>query len=225
MVLVPLASLAYFLVAPALPVLPAGDVALLVAGGIGLVCVGATAMALMPTSGSLYLQVLMLLSCALLVGWLNAGGAGAAANVPEALLASAIGLLFARYLSAPVVAIAVPLFVSAIDVWSVMAGPTSRLLSQSTDRVDALSFDIPAWGGGSVGQLGFSDAVFVALFAAWAWRYDFRPAATVAGLLAGLVAALALSLLLDTAIPAMPLIAAGYLLPNIDRVRTLLQRG
>ena len=61
------------------------------------------------------------------------------------------------------------------------------------------------------------------MFAAWAMHYGFRRAATIAGLALGLIASLVLSIVLDRAIPALPLIAVGYLLPNVDRVARLLR--
>jgi Na+/proline symporter len=98
------------------------------------------------------------------------------------------------------------------------------MLDDGTARVDALSFDLPAWGhSGSAGHLGLSDAFFVSLFAAWAWRLRLRRRATICGLLLGLVGALVLGVVLDRAIPALPLIAAGYLLPNADRLGRLLR--
>jgi hypothetical protein len=141
------------------------------------------------------------------------------------MLAAAVGLLFAHWLSTPAIAIMVPLFVAAIDIWSVASGPTSRLLASGPESSDALSFDIPAWGQeGGAGQLGVSDAVFISMFAAWAMRYGFRRGATIVGIILGLLASLVLSIVLDCAIPALPPIAVGYLLPNIDRVGALLRR-
>lgn len=229
-VAVPLGALAYFLAAPALPGLASGDETTIVAGGVGLLAVAATTLALLPARETLIGPLLIALGAALLVAALNAGGAregvGAGANVAEALLASAIGLLFARWLATALVAVAVPLFVGAIDVWSVASGPTSSLLENHPQRVDALSFDLPAWGAqGSAGHLGVSDAIFLSLFAAWALRYGFRPAATLAGLTLGLLASLGLSVWLDAAIPALPLIAAGYLLPNLDRAARVLRHA
>lgn len=223
---VPLAALAYFLAAPALPALPAGDVTILVGGGVGLLLVAAPALALLPAYASLVAPLLIVLGSGLLVAALNIDGergAGAGANVLEAMLAGAAGLLLARWLAAPMSAVAVPLFAAAVDVWSVWSGPSSRLFAQDTPRVDPLSFDLPAWGGaGSAGHLGLSDAVFLAMFGGWAWRYGFRRRTTIAGMLLGLLAALVLSLALDRAIPALPLIAIGYLLPNLDRIGRLL---
>jgi hypothetical protein len=222
----PLVALAYFLAAPALPALPAGDATTIVAGAIGLLMIALTVLAIAPAAETLFGPLLIALGAGLLTGALNAdatNGVGAGANVPEALVAAAVGLLFARWLATPVIAVAVPIFVGAIDVWSVASGPSSQLLDAGTDRIDPLSFDLPAWGGmGSAGHLGLSDALFLSMFAAWAWRYGFRRAATIAGLVLGLLASLALSVALDRPIPALPLLAAGYLLPNLDRIARLL---
>jgi hypothetical protein len=179
-------------------------------------------LALLPAYETLVGPLFVALGAALLAGALNAADVGAAANVPEAMLAGAIGLLFARWLATPVIALAVPIFVATIDIWSVASGPTSRMTE--TDSADTLSFDLPAWGhAGSAGHLGLSDALFLSMFAAWALRYGFRRDATIAGLTVGLVGALALGLLLDRTIPALPLLAAGYLLPNLDRIPALLR--
>ncbi len=216
----------YFVFAPWLPALPAGNPTVLVAGGIGLLMVAATTLSQLPARETVLGPLLMVLGAGLIAGALNAGSVGAAANVPEALLAAAVGLLFARWLSTPAVAIAVPVFVGAIDVWSVASGPTSRLLEGGLESSDALSFDMPAWGQqGSAGQLGVSDAVFLSMFAAWALHHGFRRTATIVGLAAGLIGSLVLSLALDRAVPALPLIVVGYLLPNVDRVGGLLRRS
>ncbi len=226
-VVAPLVALAYFLAAPALPALAVGDTTTIVAGGVGLLMVAASTLAIVPAAETLFGPLLIALGAGLLAGALNAEGAagvGAGANVPEALLAGAVGLLFARWLATPVIAVAVPIFVGAIDIWSVASGPSSQLFDNGTDIVDPLSFDLPAWGQmGSAGHLGLSDALFASMFAGWAWRYGFRRAATIAGVTLGLLASLALSLVLDQAIPALPLIAAGYLLPNLDRIPALLR--
>ncbi len=214
----------YFLAAPALPALPDGDIAVLVAGGLGLLLVAATTLALAPAYDAPFGLVLVLLGAGLLTGALNSAAVGAGANVVEALLAAAVGLLFARALSAPAIALGVPVFVAAVDAWSVAMGQSERLLAGGTDASDPLSFDLPAWGdAGSAGHVGVTDAVFLAMFAAWAWRHDLRRGATICGLVLGLLAALVLGVVLDRAIPALPLIAAGYLVPNAGRIARLLR--
>jgi hypothetical protein len=214
----PLLATAYFAVAPALPDLGDGDGALLVADGIGLLAIVATVATLMPAWRARNVQLAVLCAGAAVVAVLNLAGVGALANVPEAMTAAAAGLLLAAALATPTVAVAVPLFVAVIDIWSVASGPTSRLVESGSDPVDVLSFDIPAWGGGSAGGLGLTDAVFIAMFAGWAWRFGLRRRVTLAGMAIGLLAALVLSLATDEAIPALPLVAAGYLLPNVDRL-------
>jgi hypothetical protein len=225
----PFAAFAYFLLAPALPALPAGDIAVLAAGVLGLLLVAAATWVVLPAYEMLFAPLLIALGAGLLVAACNSDGAhgvGAGANVFEALLAGSGGLLFARWLAVPIAAVLVPLFVAAVDVVSVAAGPTSRMLDDGTAVVDALSFDLPAWGhAGSAGHLGLSDAFFLSLFAAWAWRYGLRRGPTIAGMLLGLVGTLVLGVALDRAIPALPLVAAGYLLPNADRLRRLTSRS
>lgn len=223
---VPLAAFVYFLAAPALPGLEPGDTTVLVAGGIGIAFVAATALALLPARETLIGPLLIILGSGLLVAALNidaSEGVGAGANVVEALLASAVGLLLARLFATPMSAVAVPLFAAAVDVVSVWNGPTAWMLEDGTERVDPLSFDFPAWGdGGSAGHLGLSDVVFLAMFASWSERYGFRRRLTLLGMVLGLLASPALSVAFDQAIPALPLLAAGYLLPNLDRIGRLL---
>jgi hypothetical protein len=221
----PLLAVVYFLAAPALPALPAGDATVLVAGSLGVLLVAGSALSLLALRDSPFALALVLLGAGLLAGALNAAGVGAGANVVEALVAAAIGLLFARALNAPAIAVAVPVFVALVDVWSVASGPTAKLIAGGTPSADPLSFDLPAWGSmGSAGHLGLSDAVFLAMFAAWALRHDCRRTLTIAALALSLVAAIVASVALDRAIPAIPFLAAAFLLPNADRLAAALRR-
>lgn len=219
----PAAALTYFLVAPALPGLSLGDETTLAAGGVGLLMVAASGLALLGARDTVIGPALILLGSGLVVAALNAAGVGAAANVFEAFLAAAAGLLLARTLGTPAVAVAVPVFVGAIDVISVLGEPSSaRRVTTVGERSDPLSFDLPAWGDlGSAGRLGIAEMLFVAMFAAWAWRFGLRRGPTVVGLALGLLAALVLEVALDRAAPVLALLAAGYLLPNLDRLGRL----
>lgn len=215
---------AYLLVASALPAL-SGDAETLVCGGIGLTLVALVALALVDAADSTFSLWIFAAGTFLLVAILDAAGAGPGADVPEALLAASIGILFARALATPAIALAVPAFVALIDLWSVTSGPSSALIRDRPAGLEELTFDLPAWGGGSAaGRLGLSDIVFLAMFAAWAWLFGFRRGATAAGLVLGLLASLGLGLALDASIPALPLLALGYALPNLDRVRTLFRQ-
>jgi hypothetical protein len=221
---VPLAALAYFLAAPALPGLMPGDETVLIAGTIGVLVVAATTLALLPAHDSVVGPLLILLGAGLLMCVLNVAHVGAGANPAEALVAGTTGLLFAHFLRAPAYAVTLPLFVALIDAWSVASGPSERLIADGTTVDDPLSFDFPAWGGTqSAGHLGLSDAVFLAMFAGWTLHLGFRRIPTIIGLVAGLVTAIVLGVAFERAIPALPLLAAGYLLPNADRVGPLLR--
>ncbi len=219
-----LLALAYFLVAGALPDLGDGDLAVLLPGGIGLVLVAVCVLALVSLGDAIAPLVLLVCGAGLLVAALDVAGVGAGASMPEALLAGSLGALLGRLLAAPVVALAVPLFVALVDAWSVATGPTSRLLHDHPHGADALSFELPSWGQDGGSRLGLADAIFLAMFAAWAARFGLRPRATAVGMVAGLLATLAISVLTDRALPALPLIAVGYWLPNLDRLAGLLRR-
>ena len=109
-------ALAYFLLAPLFHDIGDGDGATLVAGGVGLVLLGLLALSLLAVRDSLLALVPIGLGCGLLAGALEVAEVGAAANVPKAVFAAAAGLVLARLLALPVVVVAVPVFVAAIDV-------------------------------------------------------------------------------------------------------------
>ncbi len=216
-------GIAYLLLAPALPDLGDGEAAVLVPGSIGLALIGVLALCLIDLRDSAVLAALLGLGAALLAAAMTVAQAGAVADVPKALFAAALGVVLARVLATPVVVLAVPLFVAAIDLWSVSSGPTSRLLARESGEVDFLAFTIPAWAGGEVGRLGISDVIFLAFFAALAWRYGLRRLATGAALVGALVAVLVVEVAIDRALPVLPFLAAALLLPNLDRLPGLLR--
>ncbi|MCW2990336.1 MAG: hypothetical protein JWM73_930, partial [Solirubrobacterales bacterium] len=162
----------------------------------------------------------------LLVAGMDAAGAGSSVSAFEAVAAGTFGVLLGRALAAPAVALAIPIFVAVIDAWSVASGPTSRLSESGARGASELTFDLPSWGGapGAASRLGLVDAIFLAMFSVWAARFGLRPRATAIGMVLGLCAAVVLSVLLDRAVPALPLVAVGYWTANLDRFGRLLGR-
>ena len=152
---------AYFAIAPALPDLGDGDLPLLVADGLGLIAIAATVWSLLPAWRAQNVLAFVLLGAAVVTGILNLARRRRAGQRARGARRVGGRLLLASALATPAVALAVPLFVAAIDIWSVASGPTSRLVDAGRDPVDVLSFDIPAWGGGSAGGLGLTDAIFL----------------------------------------------------------------
>jgi hypothetical protein len=54
-----------------------------------------------------------------------------------------------------------------------------------------------------------------------AWRLGLRRAATAVGLVAALVGAVVAQVLADTALPVLPALALGLLVPNLDRIPSM----
>jgi len=217
-------AFAYFLLAGDLPSLGSGHAAALVAGLVGVALVAAITLGVPQAGDDTFSIALLLGGSALLVAGMDAAGARASVTAFEALAAGAFGVLLGRALAAPAVALAVPVFVAIVDAYSVASGPTSRLADGVPRGAAELTFDLPSWGGvaGAGSRLGLTDAVFLAMFSVWALRFGLRPRATIAGMVTGLLAAVVLSVLLDRSVPALPLIAVGYWLPNLDRFGRLL---
>ena len=216
-----LVSVAYFLLVGELPAIT-GEAGPYVAGCVGAVCVSLAALSPLPGRDDPLGLLVFGLGAALLAAALAVQDVGAAANPVEALLAASAGLLFAWAFALPAAVVALPLLVAGIDLASVLTGPAEALAP--SDPVDVLTFDLPSWsGGGSVARLGLLDATFLALFAAWALRFDLRPRLVVPLLALAPAAAVALGLALDRTVPALPFLAAALLLPALDRVIRLLR--
>ncbi len=218
-----LIAVAYFLAVGELPEVH-GDAGRALAGAAGALAVGACA--LLPVAGRDDALALLpfAFGAALLAAGLAAAGVGAAANPVEALLAAAVGVLFGVGFAFPAAVIAVPLLVAGIDLFAVLTGPSEA--AGGGDAVDVLTFDLPAWGGGAgVARLGLLDAAFLAMFAAWAWRFDLRPRLAAGAMLAALAGAVVVSVLADRSLPALPFVAAALLAVSLDRLPALLRRG
>jgi len=155
---------------------------------------------------------------------LNARGVGAAANPAEALFAAAAGMLFAWAFALPAAVLAVPLLVAGIDLAAVLAGGGDG--PAAGPGGDLLTLDLPAWGGdGDVSRLGLLDATFLAMFAAWAARYDLRPRLACALMVAGLAGAVAVGLALDRSVPALAFVSLGLLASSPIRLVRYSVRG
>ena len=205
-----LAGTAWFLLVGELPAVE-GDAALYLGGGLGAIAVGLCALAPLagraePVGVAVFGAGALLLAIAL-----ASRDVGAAANPAEALFAASAGLLFGIAFGAPAAVLALPLLVAGIDAAAVLSSG-GEPLAQPGDTSDLLTFDLPLWGGGaSAARLGLLDATFIALFAAWAVRFDLRPRLAIGLMLAGLAAAVALSVALDRTIPGLPFLALGFL--------------
>jgi hypothetical protein len=211
------AGAAYFLLVGELP-----GASSVVAGCAGAAAVALCGLGALPGREDTVALVVLGLGAALLATALTGQDVGAAANPVEALFAASAGLLFAQAFAIPAAVVALPILVGGIDAAAVLAGPDGD--RGEADRVDVLTLDLPAWGGGeSVGRLGFLDVTFLALFAAWALRFDLRPRRAIWCMTAALIGVVAAAVELDRSIPALPFIAAAFLLAAPGRLLRLVR--
>jgi hypothetical protein len=217
------AAFAYFLVAPSLPELAPRELSALVACAVGLVFVVGIVAGLAATADTRLALVPALVGAGLVLAALDANGVAAAATPFEVALFGCAGLAFAVLLDTPALAVALPLFVAALDVVQAASGGSAGLFTLSTTSPgDALVLELPDWGTGlAAARLSVADVVFLAAFAGYARRLGMRERAAEVGMLVGLLAAAAAEVVFDTDLPALALIAAGYLLANVDRFGAL----
>jgi hypothetical protein len=213
------AAFAYFLVAPSLPELAPRELSALAACGAGLFFVVGIVAGLAATADTRLALVPALAGAGLVVAALDSNGVAAAATPFEVALFGCVGIAFAVLLDAPALALALPLFVGAIDVLQAVSGGSAGLFTLSTTSPgDVLVLELPDWGTGlAAARLSVADVVFLAAFAGYARRLGLRERAAEAGMLVGLLAAAGAEVLFDTDVPALALIAGGYLLTNVDR--------
>lgn len=221
-----LAAQVYVLVAPSLPVIGDVDASILVASSVGSAFVFLCLACVAPVSDVPPLLGILAVGAFGLVAGLNVADVGAGATPIEALAYSAFGGLFAIGLLAPSLALALPVFVAAVDVISTYAGGPSELLANAgqTQPGDPLSLELPDWGNGlPAGRLGISDAVFAGVFLVFARRFGLRVGATAVAMWVATVGAIALKVGFDRAVPVLPLLAAAYFLANLDHLPRLLR--
>jgi hypothetical protein len=221
------AALAYVLVAPELPQLHPPELSALVASAIGLTFVVAIVAGLAAMADSPFTLFPAVLGAGLLVAALDTNDIGVAATPFEVVLLCCLGIAFAVVFDVPALAVALPLFLGAIDVVQAVGGGSAGLFTLSTTKPgDVLTLDLPDWGTGlAAARLSATDVIFLGAFAAYARRLGLRERAAEVGMLLGLLVAVASEVLLDTELPTIALMAAGYLVTNVDRLGGLFARA
>ena len=141
---------------------------------------------------------------AVLTAILNLAGLRAGATPAELVLWSAVGVLFARVFRIGGLVIAVPLLLAGIELAAGGGGAAAP-----AGAGDPLTLAFPGDH-----RLALDELVFAAAYVAWARAFGLRWRVT-GGLL---VLVLLASLLRDSALPALTLLAAALLLPNLDRL-------
>jgi hypothetical protein len=135
---------------------------------------------------------------------------------------TALAWWFLNYFESASWVVIVALIVPWVDAYSVWRGPTSNIVHNHRQVFTTLSFAFPIPGEDNAANLGLPDLLFFGLFLGAAARFALRPLLTWACLVASFGCTIALAVLFDLAgLPALPLLALSFLLPNAD----LLWRG
>jgi hypothetical protein len=104
-----------------------------------------------------------------------------------------------------------------VDAYSVWRGPTKHIITHQRHLFTTFSFAFPVPGERNTAQLGLPDLMFFALFLAASERWGLRTKLTWLALTLSFGGTMALSVAFDlNGLPALPLLALGFLLPNVD---------
>jgi hypothetical protein len=154
-------------------------------------------------------------------------GLGALFNVTKLLGLTMVGYVFMGVFEALSWVVLIALIIPWVDALSVWRGPTDYVVSQQPGLFDRISIAFRLPGEHGSANLGPPDILFFALFLSTAQRFGLR----VGWTWVSMVGLLALTLILTTewnvaGLPALPAIAIGFLLPNVDLLwRAWRERG
>lgn len=147
------------------------------------------------------------------------------ANCLRVLAAATLGVSLARYVNSVGVVVLIAAVAIASDLFSVFVGPTKTLVKEDSPALDVLLLVFPTFGSALGFGLGVSDFIFLALFAAASRFLNLRYFATLLCVCFGAFLALSAGLLLQRPLPALPFIAAAFVLANADLILALLAKG
>jgi hypothetical protein len=172
------------------------------------------------------LQLLLLAAAfGVLAVVLEATGAEAIANFAKLAAMTAVGWWFLHYFEEASWVVIVAVIVPWVDSYSVWRGPTKTIVTKKPDVFSALSFTFPVPGQSGGAKLGLPDLLFFALFLGASARFGLRTFWTWISLVASFGVTMTLATAFDVAgLPALPLLALGFLLPNADLLWRSIRR-
>ncbi len=154
---------------------------------------------------------------ALLAAVLTVVDANVFANFARLGATTLLGWWFLSYFEAVSWVVLVACIIPWVDAYSVWRGPTKQIIENHAHVFDVLSFAFPVPGEHVAANLGVPDLLFFSLFLGAAARFGLRVVATFVALLAGLGVTIAATVYFDlSGLPALPGLAFGFLLPNVD---------
>jgi hypothetical protein len=148
---------------------------------------------------------------------LEVANASIPADFAKLAAMTALAWVFLNYFEGASWVVLVALIVPWVDAYSVWRGPTHNIIAHRQNVFSTLSFAFPVPGQNGSAKLGLPDLLFFALFLGSAARFRLRAFWTWAALTASVGGTLALASWADVGgLPALPLLALGFLLPNVD---------
>jgi hypothetical protein len=149
-----------------------------------------------------------------------------AENFAKLFGVTAIGFAFLEYFETLSWVVLVSLIIPWVDAYSVWRGPTKVIVTKHEHVFTNFSFAFPIPGERTAANLGLPDLMFFALFLAAAARFRLRPHWTWLLMTLSFGATLAVAVWRDLGgLPALPLLALGFLLANGDLIWTDLRRS
>jgi hypothetical protein len=177
-------------------------------------------------SAPLRLLLTLAIGCGAAAVVLQSTGVGVVANFAKLAAMTFAAWCFLRFFEELSWVVLVALIVPWVDSYSVWRGPTKTIVSEKPEVFSALSFTFPVPGVEGGAMLGLPDLLFFALFLGASARWHLRTGWTWLCLVAGLGGTMALATWLDVSgLPALPLLCAGFLLPNADLLWREVQRA
>jgi hypothetical protein len=158
---------------------------------------------------------------------LDLAGLGAAFNVAKLVALTLLGFWFLRLFEELWWVVLVAALIPWADIFSVYRGPTREVVEERPGLFERIAVEFSTPGEHSAARIGPPDVFFFALFLAAAARFGLRAAATWLGMTLGLAVTLLATYVFDVGgLPALPGIALGFVLPNLDLLwRALRERS
>jgi hypothetical protein len=141
------------------------------------------------------------------------------ANFAKLGAVTLLAFWFLGYFETATWVVAVALIVPWVDAISVWRGPTKHIVTHQREVFTTFSIAFPVPGEENTAQLGLPDILFFGLFLAATVRFGLRTRLTWVAMTLSFGATLALAVGFDiNGLPALPLLALGFLAPNADLI-------
>jgi hypothetical protein len=167
---------------------------------------------------------LLPIGLAVALGALATGFHFAGWSIPETFCklfgVAAVGFWFLGYFETLSWVVLVALIIPFVDAYSVFAprGPTNVIVTEHRSVFTTFSIAFPVPGEPGSANLGLPDILFFALFLAAAARFGLRLPATWLLMTLSFGATLAVAAAWGRGLPALPLLAIGFLVANGDLI-------